>query len=242
MMKYATVVLLAVALCSVLANAYVQVYGVNPDVYQEFYQRVHQPNHGQFGGYPQQGGFPQHGVFQNCYQPTCYDQGYTGFGCDQGNCAYVCQNDQCYNQVAPGMMQPVPMQPFTQPWGYGALQQYGCNGGNCGYWDGCSSNGYCGGHYDFRNCGTNTCQYGPFTGYGCRSGVCRIVCYIDLCHDVGMYGQSPSVSVSVNGSGSGSGSGNGSGSANGNGSSSGSGSGAPQEEVVNDEEISTEAS
>ena len=132
---------------------------------------------------------PQYGNFQNCQQPVCYSGQYTGYGCNQGRCPYVCSNGVCdpMGNIAIGnQFRQIAQSDFMAPWGIGAGSVPGCNGGNCGYWGGCSG-GSCSGYYDFSQCRQPVCSYGPFYGYGCNRGQCGIVCYDGHCHDAGRY-------------------------------------------------------
>ncbi|KAM7543188.1 hypothetical protein Aperf_G00000000823 [Anoplocephala perfoliata] len=133
-----------------------------------------------------------HSGFAKCSQPTCQCGGYTGYGCVDGNCTYICSDGFCngyqaYKKIIPPTLQ----NNLISNWGYGAFDQKSpCNGGNCGYFGGCKS-GYCAGYYDFRKCGGQNCRSGAFKGYGCKRGNCQVVCHDNACYLLYGYGANP---------------------------------------------------
>ncbi|VDD81644.1 unnamed protein product [Mesocestoides corti] len=124
--------------------------------------------------------------FQTCTTPVCHYGKYIGYGCRHGICPVVCLGVGCrgVSGVTPRSLE---RSGFYGVWGNGAYGHRGCYGGNCGYWAGCL-NGRCGGYYDFRRCRTPMCVSGPYHGYGCANGVCRFICFQNVCHTPYAYG------------------------------------------------------
>ena len=104
------------------------------------------------------------------------------FACPIGQCYYYCSATGC--RTGDGSY--FPSYGIQDTWAYGARGMYGCNGGNCGFWGGCH-HGYCNGHYNFQDCSSPICHYGPFRGYACNHGYCGIVCLMDVCHASNLY-------------------------------------------------------
>lgn len=121
-------------------------------------------------------------AFSKCYGPTCQYGEYTGYGCVNGNCSYICADGFCNGfQAYRTILPPTSQSSLLSNWGYGATAlKSACNGGDCGYWGGCKS-GYCAGFYDFRSCGEDNCRSGSFRGFGCRGGDCQIICHGSGC-------------------------------------------------------------
>ncbi|VDO08212.1 unnamed protein product [Rodentolepis nana] len=131
---------------------------------------------------------PRYPRFAGCQTDSCHEGNYTGFGCQSGRCTYICSDGLCngYSGTQEYLF-PQMQTDLTRPWAPGARNLYGCSGGNCGFWGGCS-NGYCAGRYDFRGCDKSQCQYGPFRGYGCDTNRCQVICYDKRCHLENVYG------------------------------------------------------
>ncbi|VDL60558.1 unnamed protein product [Hymenolepis diminuta] len=131
---------------------------------------------------------PRYPSFTGCHTHTCNEGNYTGFGCLDGRCTYICKDGLCngYSGTKEFLF-PQMQTDLTRPWAPGAKNLYGCKGGDCGFWGGCNE-GYCAGRYDFRDCGKSNCQYGPFRGYGCGTEGCQIICYDKRCHIDTYYG------------------------------------------------------
>lgn len=92
-------------------------------------------NCGYWNGCPQNqcGGFYD---FRQCTKPTCDHGSYRGFGCQQGNCLYICHGQDC-----------------RSPHGYG----HGCHDGQYGMH---SHQGHHNCHRDQEHCDDHHCYHG----------------------------------------------------------------------------------
>ncbi|KAM7533275.1 hypothetical protein Aperf_G00000118941 [Anoplocephala perfoliata] len=114
---------------------------------------------------------------------------FIGFSCNNSTCDYICFGPYCRDYTNPRFG----VQQFLQcglkcGWGIGAAGRNGCNGANCGYWDG-YKNGTLGGFFDFRQCDGPFCTSGPFQGYFCQYRHCPVVCRRNICHAIEYYGK-----------------------------------------------------
>ncbi|VDL92207.1 unnamed protein product [Schistocephalus solidus] len=119
--------------------------------------------------------------FEGCYETTCHKDGFDGYGCKAGRCAYICHPKGCYESHAYS-------QASAESWGeqegYGKRFEKGGEKGQSQY----KGHVQFSGRVDFSGCTSEHCHSGEFEGYNCKDGHCATVCKGSECHEEKEYG------------------------------------------------------
>lgn len=128
--------------------------------------------------------------FPECKTSACKKDGFSGYGCIDGKCIYVCnKNDYCIPFTATeDNLSKGPLKDLARPWGSGSKDRHNCNGGNCGFWGGCKD-GFCSGFYSFKDCDKKVCEDGLFKGFACQKDGCAVICFNNICRLQSSYGK-----------------------------------------------------
>ncbi|KAL7053662.1 hypothetical protein AAHC03_013583 [Spirometra sp. Aus1] len=119
--------------------------------------------------------------FDGCYETTCHKDGFDGYGCKAGRCAYICHPKGCYESHA---FSETSAESWGEQEGYGKRFEKGGSKGQSQY----KGHVQFSGRVDFSGCSSEHCHSGEYEGYDCKDGHCATVCKGSECHEEKEYG------------------------------------------------------